>query len=156
MLYEQPELFHGLSPDRIAQILAQGDRITLPSGAQLFSLGTDADRIFIVERGLIRLTLPMQLRGKEEDVLVEDRGPGQTVGWSALIPPYRFTLKATAPVETQIISLSRSMLEQLFASDPSSGYAVSQNVATLVGRRLQLFQAMWLREMQRSVELQYH
>jgi hypothetical protein len=32
------------------------------------------------------------------------------------------------------------------------GYAVSLNLAAVIGERLQLFQAMWLREMQRTVE----
>lgn len=152
----QPELLHGLPEDQVQEALSLGTRISLSSGAQLFALGDEADRIFIIERGLVRLTLPMQVRGKEQNVLVEEMGPGQTVGWSALIPPYRFTLKATASIETEMIALSREALRELFAADPSIGYAVSLNVAAVVGQRLQLFQAMWLREMQRSVELRAH
>jgi hypothetical protein len=32
---------------------------------------------------------------------------------------------------------------------------VSLNLASVIGQRLQLFQTMWLREMQRTVELRY-
>lgn len=156
MRHERPELFHGLPESQIEQALAHGSHVSLHSGEQLFALGSEADRIFIIERGRIRLTLPMQVRGKEEEVLVEDMGPGQTVGWSALIPPYRFTLRASASVDTEMIALSRDFLRELFASDPAAGYTVSQNVAAIVGERLQLFQAMWLREMQRTVEMHCH
>jgi CRP-like cAMP-binding protein len=156
MLHQQPELFSGLPADQIEQALARGSRVSLTSGAQLFALGTAADRIFIIERGRIRLTLPMQVRGKEEDVLVEEMGPGQTIGWSALIPPYRFTLKATASVDTEMIALPRVVLQELFSTKPAVGCAVNQNVAAIIGQRLQLFQAMWLREMQRMVELHCH
>jgi hypothetical protein len=38
------------------------------------------------------------------------------------------------------------------AAHPDTGYAVSLNLANVVGQRLQLFQAMWLREVQRMVE----
>ena len=44
-------------------------------------------------------------RGREEDVLIEEREAGQTLGWSALIPPHRFTLKATAPLDTDVLAL---------------------------------------------------
>ncbi|MBL8290305.1 MAG: cyclic nucleotide-binding domain-containing protein [Bryobacterales bacterium] len=156
MINGQLELFNGLPDDEVARALSLGARVSLRTGAELFAIGTDADRIFIVERGRIKLTLPMQVRGQVEDVLVEEMGPGQTVGWSALIPPFRFTLKATAPVETEVIALSREALREMFADDPAAGYAITLNVAAVIGQRLQLFQTMWLREMQRTVELHCH
>ena len=55
---------------------------------------------------------------------MEERVPGQTVGWSALIPPYRFTLTATAPLETEVIALSREALRAHFAADPAVGQAM--------------------------------
>ncbi|MCX6552485.1 MAG: cyclic nucleotide-binding domain-containing protein [Acidobacteria bacterium] len=149
----QSELLKDLTPDEAAAVLALGRRIELASGAELFSLGSTADHLYIVERGRISLTLPMQVQGHDQDVLVEERLPGQTVGWSGLIPPYRFTLKATAPLETDVIALSRSALLEYFAIHPFVGYAITRNLAAVIGERLQIFQAMWLREMQRVVEL---
>jgi CRP-like cAMP-binding protein len=133
--------------------MAMGKHIVVPSGEELFALGADADSIFIIERGRIRLTLPMHVRGKQEDVLVEERLPGQTVGWSALIPPHRFTLKATAPLDTGVIAFSREDLNRFLIANPAAGHAVALNLAAVIGQRLQLFQAMWLREIQRVVEL---
>ncbi len=127
--------------------------MTVASGAVLFHLGAEADRLFLIQRGRVKLTLPMQVLGRQEDVFVEERSAGQTVGWSALIPPYRFTLKATALLETEVIVLSREALRELFASHPSIGCVVSLNLAAVIGQRLQLFQTMWLREMERMVEL---
>lgn len=149
----QAELFHGLEPEDVQQALSFGTRMTLHSGKVLFRLGEAADRLFLIERGRIRLTLPMMVRGREEEVVVEERGPGQTVGWSALIPPNRFTLTGAAPLETEVIALSREALRAHFEANPSVGYAVSLNLAAVIGQRLQLFQTMWLREMQRTVEL---
>jgi hypothetical protein len=83
---------------------------------------------------------------------VEERVPGQTVGWSALIPPYRFTLTATAPLETEVLAFSRDALREHFAARPLTGYTVSNNLASVIGERLQLFQTMWVREIQRMVE----
>jgi CRP-like cAMP-binding protein len=134
-------------------VLALGQRVVLPAGAELFHLGDVAESIYLVARGRLRLTLPMQVRSHEEDILVEEHCSGQTVGWSALIPPYRFTLTASAPLETEVIAFSRKALNSYFAAHPDTGYAVSLNLSSVIGQRLQLFQAMWLREVQRLVEL---
>jgi hypothetical protein len=44
-------------------------------------------------------------------------------------------------------------LSGYFAAHPDTGYAVSLNLSCVIGQRLQLFQAMWLREIQRMVEI---
>jgi CRP-like cAMP-binding protein len=147
------DLLKGLAPEEAARVLALGKRVVVNTGAELFHLGDAADSIYLVARGWLRLTLPMQVRSHEEDILVEERSSGQTVGWSALIPPYRFTLTASAPLETEVIALSREALTSYFTAHPDTGYTVSLNLSSVIGHRLQLFQAMWLREIQRMVEM---
>jgi CRP-like cAMP-binding protein len=146
-------LLKGLAPADVERTLALGSRIALSSGDELFPLGAEAECLYLISRGQVNLTLPMRVRDRETDVLVEERTAGQTVGWSALIPPHRFTLRATAPVETEVVALSREVLEQFFTAHPDAGYMVTLNLAAVIGQRLQLFQAMWLREVARMVEL---
>lgn len=152
MIDELPDLLRGLSPEEATEALNLGSRITVASGSELFKLADLADRLYIIESGRVRLTLPIQIRGEEQEILVEERTAGQTVGWSALIPPYRFTLKATVPLETEVIALSREALKEFFDSRPAAGYTIAMNLASVIGERLQVFQVMWLREMQRMVE----
>ncbi len=148
------ELLNGLSSVEAEQVLKLGTRLIVPSGTSLFQLGEPADRLFLTVRGRIRLTLPMQIRGREEDIFVEESSPGQTVGWSALIPPYQFTLTATAALhEAEVIALPREALREYFAANPAAGCRIALNLAVVIGHRLQLFQTMWLREMQRTVEV---
>src|SRR5579872_2976728 len=84
------DLLKGLAAVEAERVLALGRRVVLTTGAELFHLGDVADSIYVVTRGKVRLTLPMQVRSKEENVLVEERSSGQSVGWSAMTPPYRF------------------------------------------------------------------
>lgn len=149
----QMDLVKDLTEAEAAAVLALGRRSTVPSGGELFPLGAEATSLFIIQRGRIALTLPLQVQGHDEDIMVEERLPGQTVGWSALIPPHRFTLKATAPLETDVLAISRGALTAHFAANPRVGHIVTHNLASVVGSRLQVFQAMWLREMQRVIEL---
>jgi CRP-like cAMP-binding protein len=150
-----PDLVNVLEPDAAADILALGRRLTVATGTTLFTLGATADCLYVVEHGRIALRMPMHMGGQEQYVMVEERGPGQSVGWSALIPPHRFTLEAAAVVDSAVLALPRERLLEHFAARPAIGYAVTRNVAALVGQRLQVIQAMWLREVQRLVELRY-
>jgi CRP-like cAMP-binding protein len=151
----QTDLLKGLSEDEASRLLAVGAPIAVAAGGVLFRLGEHADRVFQVVRGRVTLTLPMQVRGAEEDVVVEERLTGETLGWSGLIPPHRFTLKATAAVESELTAFPRGALLELFSAHPAVAYTVTRNVAAVIGHRLQVFQTMWLREMQRVVELRY-
>ena len=147
------DLLKGLDEAEAGRVLALGKRMVLTTGALLFHLGDPAESIYLVTRGRLRLTLPMQVCDREEDVLLEEGSSGQAVGWSALIPPYRFTLTASAPLETEVIALGREALNRYFAEHPETGRTVAWNLSCIIGQRLHLFQAMWLREIQRMVEL---
>ena len=153
MTHTHPDLLAGLRADQARDVMALGQRLLLSSGAELFHLGQEAEKLYVILRGRIRLTLPMTVRGSAEEVMVEERSAGQTVGWSALTPPYRFTLTASAPLETEVLTISRDKLLAHFTANPDVGQVVAMNVAGVIGERLQLFQTMWLREMQRTVEL---
>jgi len=147
------ELFRDLPSRDTERLLGSATRVILPRGTVLFALGDSADSLYIVERGHLALTLPMKVLGREENILIEERHPGQALGWSALIPPHKFTLTATAPFDAEVLVLDRQMLLDYFEAEPEAGYLVARNVAEIVGQRLQVFQAMWLREMQRVVEM---
>ena len=151
MTPEQPDLVKGLTVDKAAPILAMGTAVRLAAGACLFRLGDAAESVYLIRRGRIALMLPMQIGGRDADVVVEEHEPGQTLGWSALIPPHRFTLTATAPVATEVLAFRRADLVDYCAAHPEVGYVVALNIAAVVGQRLLVFQAMWLRQMQRSV-----
>jgi len=146
-----PELLIGLSSADADGVLALGRPMSLAAGETLFDLGDEADTLYVIERGRVVLTLPIRVGGREEHVLIEEREPGQALGWSALIPPHKFTLRSTAPLDTVVVAFSRTELLDHFAARPEVGYTVMRNVAAVTGQRLQVFQAMWLREMQRNV-----
>jgi CRP-like cAMP-binding protein len=155
MIHLQTELLTGLDEREADAVRALGTPLRLAAGEKLFRLGSAADRLYLVDRGRVALTLPMHVLDQEEDVLIEERRPGQTVGWSALIPPHRFTLQAQAIVDSNVLALPRDALSAYFAITPNVGYMVMQNLAAVIGQRLHVIEAMWLREMQRVVKFSH-
>src|SRR5512136_1453145 len=108
MTSAQPDLLRGLSEEETARFLALGVPTRLVSRQTLFRLGDQADKAYLVVRGRIALTLPIQIRGGEEEVLVEEKVPGETLGWSGLVPPHRFTLNATAAIDSELLGFART------------------------------------------------
>ena len=143
----------GLLPGEVDALLQKASRRTLSKGAKLFDLGAEAECIFLVRKGKIKLTLPLVAGDKTVDVMVGERQDGHLVGWSGLIPPHKFTVEASASEETDLFTLTRSVLQDLFSANPEVGYSVYSNLARIVGQRLVLFQAMWVREMQHVVSV---
>lgn len=151
MTRDQPDLVHDLAAEDAAAVLALGRPMSLNAGQVLFTLGADADSLFLIRRGRIALTLPMHIAGRDEDVVIEEHATGETLGWSALVAPHKFTLKATAPLATDVLAIRRTDLLHYCAANPRVGQVVALNIAAIVAQRLQVFQAMWLRQMQRVV-----
>ena len=146
------DLFEKLPPEQVDRLLSSASPLSLRKGEALFGLGTEAKGIFLIDTGQVRLTLPMKVEGRDLDVMVGERMGGHMVGWSGLIPPHRFTVKATAAANSRILALARPKLLELFDEEPDLGYAVYANLAKIVGQRLQVFQTMWIREMQHVVK----
>ena len=146
------DLFEALPPEEVDALLALASPTSLFNGEELFGLGDEATGVFLVVSGKVRLTLPLSVGERQVDVMVGERSAGHMVGWSGLIPPYRFTIKAAAVADTELLALARLSLLALFNEKPDVGYLVYSNLARIVGQRLQLFQTMWVREMQHVVK----
>lgn len=149
------ELLGGLDAAASDRVRALGERIKVPSGQVLFSLGEAADRLYVVESGRIGLFMPLSVRGEEQTLLVGELSRNQLVGWSGLVAPYRFTLGARALVDSEVVALARSRIAELVAHEPGTGVTLMGNLAAIVARRLQKVHAMWVREVQRSVDSRF-
>ncbi|MBI5508705.1 MAG: cyclic nucleotide-binding domain-containing protein [Deltaproteobacteria bacterium] len=149
------DLLEGLADKERDRVLALGEKVTAKSGAVLFTLGEEADRLYILEAGQVNLALPMTVRGTEKDVLVEEKNRGEMLGWSALVPPHKFTLTAKVAVDAELLVLPRGKLGDLINNDARIGHLLMRNLATLVGQRLVKTQTMWVREIQRAVDSRF-
>ena len=69
--------------------------------------------------------------------------PGSSASSDSALPVYPHRHRA----------LPREALVDYFAAHPAAGYKIALNLAVVIGHRLHLFQTMWLRQVQRSVEV---
>jgi CRP-like cAMP-binding protein len=151
VLLSRAGLFNGLRSEDISRIVAIGRPHHFSQGEYLFFLGDSADRLFVIAEGQVDLCFPMAVEKVVKDITIEVAGPGQTLGWSALVKPYRFTLSARAATTSHVVAFARQELLKFFADEPAIGYTVLTRISELVGIRLLQVQALWARELQRSL-----
>ena len=146
------DLFENLPPEQVNALLSLASPKSLPEGEELFGLGDEGKEVFLVAGGHVKLTLPVNVGDRQLDVMVGEMTPGHLVGWSGLIPPHRFTVRAVAAEDTKLLLLPRQDLLAFFSENPKVGHLVYSNLARIVGQRLMVFQTMWIREIQHVVK----
>jgi CRP-like cAMP-binding protein len=149
------ELFRGIEAGTLERLLAVGRRTSVPSGTTLFKLGEPATSMYVIARGRVALSLPIEIRGAQQDITVDERGPGDVIAWSALVPPHLSAYAARALIDSELVQLPSAALMPALRAEPAAGMQVMTNLAAVVGRRMHLVQAMWLRELQRMVASRY-
>jgi CRP-like cAMP-binding protein len=124
----------GLSPhavSRLAECCSAGR--SYPAGAVILHEGQETDPFGIVTRGRIALRLLVPERGEVTILTVE---PGDVVGWSALVPPYRSTSTAVAVEPSELIVFDVHQLRRSLREDAALAATVYPRVLEAVARRL--------------------
>ena len=151
-------------PDALRVLLAghpfcaglEVEHVTAMAG--LASEHTFAPDSFLLRRGQPARTLSLLLEGDvsleivepgSEAIVLETLHEGETVGWSWLYPPHRWTFDARCRSTVHLVQLDTDRLRDLMARDPALGRDLAVRVGQLVVQRLQLTRAQ-------LVEIQHH
>ncbi len=148
---ENCEIFRGMEEETLLRVLAITRKKSFETGEHPFLLGQRADDVFVVLSGRVDLRIPISVLGSLRDVTVESKEAGDAIGWSAFVRPHRYRLSARAAEPSELAVLPREGLERLFAADLRAGWRFMQRMAEVISERLLAVQALWARELQRSV-----
>jgi CRP-like cAMP-binding protein len=133
LLMEHP-FFSGLDDSTVSLLVGCASNAHYRPGQYLFHEGEPADRFFVVRRG--RVALDVHIPGQPEKV-VDTVDEGDVVGWSWLVPPYRWFFDARAVQEVSAVVVEAACLRARCEEDPALGYALMQRVARVMYERLQ-------------------
>jgi CRP-like cAMP-binding protein len=124
----------GLSPHAVAQLAECCASVrNYAVGETILREGADTDPFAIVLAGRVALRLLVPERGSVTIMTVE---PGDVVGWSALVPPYRATSTAVALEPSRLIAFDSATLRKALREDPALAATVYPRVLESVARRL--------------------
>lgn len=130
-----------LGPGEREVVLRTAREVTYDDGARLFDEGGRADRCWLVRQGRVALDTTIPGQGR---VVLQTLGPGDLLGWSWLVPPYRWHFGACAVGTVQATELDAEQLRALADRDPRVGYALARQLLVIMLDRLQATRARLL------------
>ena len=126
--------FAGLDESVIALLAGCAVNAHFRPGQHLFHEGEPADTFYVVRHGRISLEVHSPAG---PPVVVDSAHADDVVGWSWLVPPYRWLFDARATEETSAIAFDGACLRGKCEADPAIGYALLQRVVQVMSARLQ-------------------
>jgi DNA-directed RNA polymerase subunit RPC12/RpoP len=127
------DLFANLGDKELAEIAKIGSPEKLGAGSEVFAENAAAATLYVVADG--RVAVKMKSR-KGQEVVVDELGPGELVGWSAVLDERTFTAAARASEDSTLLAFDGDRLRQLFAKNHRIGYRVVGNIALVISGRL--------------------
>jgi CRP-like cAMP-binding protein len=124
--------FAGLPSESIDLVAGCASNVRFRPGEQLFREGDAAETFYVVRGGRVALEMRTPTGSDVLDTVEAD----EVVGWSWLVPPYRWTFDAVATEETSVVSIDGACLRGKCEADPALGYALLQRVVRVMSTRL--------------------
>ena len=134
LLAEHPFL-RTLSAAHIRTVAGCAKNERFEPGQFLFREGEEADHFFVIRHGMVAIEIGAPPRGV---VTVQTWTDGEILGWSWLLPPYRWRSSAKATELTRVIVLDGKCLRQKCEADHDLGYELLRSFADVLARRLDL------------------
>jgi CRP/FNR family cyclic AMP-dependent transcriptional regulator len=127
-------LTHELSAHTRARLAELGRRVSVRAGEVLMREGDPADFLAVVIDGRVGLRMRVPERGQVTVLTVE---PGDVIGWSAIVPPYRSTSTPTALADTELAYFEGPTLRAALAEDAEFAADIYPVLLKAVSRRLE-------------------
>ena len=138
-LKEHPFL-DGMEEKHIKLIVGCASNVRFGEGEYVFREGEDASQFYFIRHGKLALEM---YRPRKGAVVVQTLQPGDVLGWSWLVPPYRRHYDCRASELTRAIAVDGTCLRGKCDEDHDLGYQFMKRFAhvfelELQGTRLQL------------------
>ena len=126
--------FAGFDEEVIALLAGCARHVHFRPDELVFQEGQPAEHFYLVRDGRVAIQLHEVAGGASIIDTVED---GEVLGFSWLVPPYRWVFDARAVLDTRAVSFDASCLRAKCDSDPAVGYAMVSRVALIMHSRLE-------------------
>jgi CRP-like cAMP-binding protein len=136
ILVEHPFL-KGLEEPYLKLIVACASNVRFEKDEFIFHEGEEANSFYIIRHGQVALETNASQRGV---ITIETLSEGDVMGWSWLVPPYRWHYEAQALSLVRAIALEGKCLRNKCASDHSFGYELYNRFFPVLIDRLQHMQ----------------
>lgn len=126
-------LFTDLAPEFIEYLAQAASRVKLNADQVVFRHGDRAEKFYVLVSGRITVEIPA-LYGPALEV--QALSSNEALGWSWLIPPYKWSFQARAETDSELLEFDGKALLILCEREPKFGYELVKRFAALMSERL--------------------
>lgn len=101
------------------------------AGEQLIIEGAPAERLYLFLKG----KAAVKVRSEGRLVVIDELGPGEVLGWGALMEPNVYTASAWTTEPSELIVIPGDRLRQLCETNKRMGYRVGKGIGEVISRR---------------------
>ncbi len=124
----------GMHPEYIDLMAGCARNLKFEEGQFVFREGGEADNFYFIRSGKVALEIYSPQKGLD---IIETLGDGDVLGWSWLIPPYKWKFDARVVEQARVIAFDGKCLRNKCESDHDLGYALLMKFSQIIEERLQ-------------------
>lgn len=132
LIREHP-FFEGFDDKALELIAGCAANERFDAGQYVFREGQPADKFYMVRHGTVALEVRAPGRNSITLQTCED---GDVMGWSWLVPPFRWKWDARAVKLCRLVSFDGICLRGKLDADPALGYAMYKRFVRVIAERL--------------------
>lgn len=133
VLLAQHPFLKGMAAEHLALMAGCASNVVYQAGEFLHREGNEADRFFFIRQGRVSVEVYDERR---RAITIETLGEGEVLGWSWLVPPYRWRFDARAEALTRALVLDGKCLREKCETDHHLGYQLMRRIVSLMARSL--------------------
>ncbi|HVO63823.1 MAG TPA: cyclic nucleotide-binding domain-containing protein [Terriglobales bacterium] len=126
--------FTGLEPHYLEPLVSCASNMRFQAGTYIFKVGGEANEFYLIRAGRVALEV---IAPQQKPIIVSTLDKGEILGWSWLLPPYKWKFDARAIEDTRAIALDAKCLRTKCEQNHDLGYELLKRFAQIVDRRLE-------------------
>lgn len=130
---KRSDLFHYLDEKDLKVVAEMCAVEEFKPGEIIFRQGKDAEKIYVVEDGLVSLQLEL---GPTERRQIQAASNFECFGWAATVPPYRRLSMAKAEEKTKVLAFEGMKLRNLVNTNPKLCAEIAGGAAYVISLRI--------------------
>jgi CRP-like cAMP-binding protein len=123
-----------LSKVHMEVLVGCASNVHFAEGSYAIREGEIANKFYLIRTGLVALESVVNARRR---IRIQTVGPGEVLGWSWLVRPYRWHFNGLAVAEVRAIALDGECLRNKCENDHDFGYEMLSRFSRVIERRLE-------------------
>jgi CRP-like cAMP-binding protein len=118
----------------VSLLTACATNIQFDAGTYIFREGDPANHFYLIQEGKVAIEISAPPR---RAIIVQTLGSGEVLGWSWLVPPYRWRFHARAVEPVLALALDGKCLRKHCEENHDLGYELLKRFAQVITQRLE-------------------